>query len=441
MNKVYEKAKQLNKNVAATATTGIASTNLIDGRTIHSFSGLRKGNIPIAKLEEGLDSGKIKPPRAWAETDLLLIDEISMNGSRFLEKLNMVAQYKRENNKALGGLQCVASGDFLQLKPVADSYPFVGDVWPKMKFEIVCLRYPFRQSQDISYYRLLQRMRKGESTPSDINWLRERYQYTVKNMQEIEDMHIKPTRFKARQKDVQAYNKNQFERLTTPIEHTLEARDELVKRYQVDGKYRYENFHGITLNAAYELLKDRAEHQAPAIIQFRVGAQYMLTFNFNVKKKHVNGSKCVYIGEGNLQFSDGSILTLSQVEHNFSYNLGNDVFILRRQVAVRLAYACTFHSSQGLTVDCAMIDLGPTVFDCGQAYVGLSRVKTAKGLYIENFSERSLKTNDLAKDFMEAVENLTINKKKLEKEKDKKKQEEKKKGKDEKKYDSGDESD
>ncbi len=431
MNKVYEKARELEKRVVATATTGIASTNLVEGRTIHSFSGLRKGNIPIEKLREGLAAGTIKPPKVWEETDLLLIDEISMNGSRFLDKLNMVAQHRRDNNKALGGLQVVASGDFLQLKPVADNYPFVGDVWPKLKFEIICLRYPFRQSQDISYYRLLQRIRKGETTTGDVNWLKDRYEYTKKNMKEIEAMPIKPTRFKARQKDVQNYNKEQFDKLETPIEHTLNAQDAIFKRHKVEGgKYRYENFYGITLNDAYEILKDRTEHQAPSSISFRQGAQYMLTFNFNVKKKHVNGSKCVYIGDGQLQFSDGSILTLSQVEHQFSYNLGGDVFLFRKQVAVRLAYACTFHSSQGLTVESAMIDLGPTIFDSGQAYVGLSRVKTASGLFIENFSERSLKTNELAKDFMQAVEDLTINKKKIKKEKN---------GKDEKKYESDDE--
>lgn len=404
MNKIYEKAKRINNRVAVTATTGIASTNLTDGRTIHSFSGLRKGTIPVDKLEESLANGKIRPPLVWRDTDLLLIDEISMNGSRFLQKLDLVARYRRENNLPFGGLQLAVSGDFLQLKPVADSFPFTSDIWKGLNFKTVHLKYPFRQSGDLKYYKLLQRIRKGEANENDIKFLKEKYEETMANMDEIMKRDIKPTRFKSRQKDVKKINDDEFNSLKSPIEHTFMAENRVMRRYESGGKYIYEPTFDISLDAALAQLKGRAEHQAPTEIRFRDGAQYMLTFNFSVAKKHVNGSRCVYRSGGTLEFMDGSTMTLDKVEHEFSYNIGNNLYVFRKQKALRLAYASTIHSAQGLTVDCAMVDLGPTVFDYGQAYVALSRVRSADGLYIDNFQEKSLKTNKLAKEYMNKIE-------------------------------------
>lgn len=49
--------------------------------------------------------------------------------------------------------------------------------------------------------------------------------------------------------------------------------------------------------------------------------------------------------------------------------------LLRRQFPLRLAYACTFNSCQGLTLSKAIIDLRVNVFAHGQLYTALSRVR------------------------------------------------------------------
>lgn len=61
------------------------------------------------------------------------------------------------------------------------------------------------------------------------------------------------------------------------------------------------------------------------------------------------------------------------------------------------------HNSQGSTLDCALGDLGPSVFSDGQAYVMLSRVRNLEGLYLSDLSESSIKTNKEAIDFYEKV--------------------------------------
>lgn len=404
MNKIYALAKKLNRSPCMTAATGIASINLDDGRTLHSFSGLKKGTISVEDLLTKIEEGKLRLPTIWKMCGLLQIDEFSMIGLKFFEKLNIVAKYARGNNRPMGALPLVLSGDFLQLPPVADKFAFESSVWTDLNIEIVELRFPFRQGADRTYYNFLQRIRIGEPTSKDLFFLKERYKYTMYNIAKIESKEIKPTKIMSKQEQVKRINNIEFENIEFPIERTCTATDRIVEKIILpDKSVIYQPSNKITLTQAYESLQNRAEHQAPEIISFKKGAQYILTFNLDIKKKHVNGSRCVYIGNNILKFMDNSEMNLDECLHAFRYCVGNNIYVERNQVALRLGYAITIHSSQGLTLDCALLNLGTSIFASAQAYVALSRIKNSDGLYLEDFVETSIKTHVGAKKFMKSI--------------------------------------
>jgi ATP-dependent DNA helicase PIF1 len=76
------------------------------------------------------------------------------------------------------------------------------------------------------------------------------------------------------------------------------------------------------------------------------------------------------------------------------------------QVPLILAWALTIHKSQGATLDAAEIDVGSGIFECGQTYVALSRVKSLDGLYLTSFDASKIRINRKVKEF---YDNLNLN--------------------------------
>ena len=69
------------------------------------------------------------------------------------------------------------------------------------------------------------------------------------------------------------------------------------------------------------------------------------------------------------------------------------------QVPLILAWAITIHKAQGATLDHMQIDVGSDVFEYGQTYVGLSRVRSLEGLYITSFIPEKIKANPKVHEF------------------------------------------
>ena len=65
----------------------------------------------------------------------------------------------------------------------------------------------------------------------------------------------------------------------------------------------------------------------------------------------------------------------------------------RKQFPLILAYSVTIHKCQGLSLDCAIVDLSCEVFSDGMAYVALSRVRSLDGLFITTFDPQSIRVS------------------------------------------------
>lgn len=59
---------------------------------------------------------------------------------------------------------------------------------------------------------------------------------------------------------------------------------------------------------------------------------------------------------------------------------------------LRLAWAITVHKSQGMSLDAAAMDLGD-VFEFGQGYVALSRVRSLSGLYLLGWNQQTFQVH------------------------------------------------
>jgi hypothetical protein len=73
------------------------------------------------------------------------------------------------------------------------------------------------------------------------------------------------------------------------------------------------------------------------------------------------------------------------------------------QVPLILSWALTIHKSQGATLDAAEIDVGSGIFECGQTYVALSRVKSLDGLYLTSFDAKRIRINKKVKEYYESL--------------------------------------
>lgn len=355
---------------AVTASTGIASTH-ISGSTIHSWSGIgikdKLTKFDLDALEE-----KQNLHKRWTETQVLIIDEVSMLHANFLDMLNSVAKHIRRDARPFGGMQLIFSGDFFQLPPVVRSenhipgakvYAFLSNAWVEAKPVICYLTEQHRQDDD-QLLSLLKAIRGGEIEEGHYDTLRE-----------VSEKKPKKSTLKlyTHNENVDKINEKFFEEL--------------------DGDEHY--YEMVTKGKKNLVDSLKSNCLAPETLRLKIGTKVMCIKNAQ-DKSYVNGSLGVITAIADDGFPIVSLNSGRKITvRGDSWKIEEDGKVKAEisQLPLRYAWAITVHKSQGMTLDEAEMDLSRT-FVRGQGYVALSRLTTLDGLYLTGFNNEALMVSE-----------------------------------------------
>ncbi len=389
LNKLKDKFK---KKLTITSTTGIAAVN-VKGQTIHSWAGVGLCKNSVSKTVEKI-RGRISTLRQILNCKILAIDEISMLNIETFEYVNEVLKEIRENNEPFGGIQVLLIGDFFQLPPVEEEslerkYCFDSCLWEELNLQNVVLKKNYRQNEE-KFVTALAHMRTNCLEVEDIELLDTRN--TDLDTSETDILHIFSTNNEANQ-----YNITKFNRIDEPI-RILEAQDGVYR----GNKPVYDDFNE---SEKYILEIFSKNCRAEKEIALKLGAKVMLLVNMDFNKGLINGS-CGTIMKFNensisIKFDNGAEANIPK--HKFEYYYNDRIVAERTQYPLKLAYGITIHKSQGMTLDNLVVDCS-RIFERGQAYVAISRVKTLAGLYLKNFEPQKVLVDNHVAEFYQNIQ-------------------------------------
>jgi hypothetical protein len=398
---IYNEASQILKNaenpeevkVLLTAPTGTAAYN-IGGFTIHSALKIP----PKAKYSyEPLSNDTLNTLQCQlAGLRILIIDEISMVDSKVLAyihgRLRQIKQIRTSNRQAVfGGVCILAVGDFYQLPPVKAKSVCISDsrigndLWND-NFQIIALDEIMRQKDDMEFANILNSLR----TKQKCDVLDPPHEVALMSRNNRPDTPNEALHVFARNRDVDEHNLNMLQDKCSNIS-LLKALD-----YSKDPR-----------NGTYTKLQSPKVGNTDDLadtLTIGIGAKVMLLRNVDVTDGLFNGAMGTVVNivhtdspntakEIHVRFANDSVGKKKQLpDKSVVIELHEETFskqhsVKRRQFPLKLAWACTIHKVQGMTVEQIVYDMEGT-FASGQAYVALSRVTSLQGLFLKNLNAK-----------------------------------------------------
>ena len=405
---LIKKLTECHDNLNVTALTGCAAL-LLDCRakTLHSWAGIGLGKDTLAKNIEHI---KKKPhlKKRWTNARTLVIDEVSMLTPDLFERLDDIGRaIRKEPNRPFGGIHLILVGDFCQLPPIAkDSsgdeietrFVFESERWDKTVTTVVLLNKIWRQKDPV-YQRILSEVRMGNLSLESETILRSRM-----NTNWQEEL-IRPTLLFSRNFDVDRVNEKNLNAIVEPV-HANTAQIVFDNT-----RWLSEGHDGPVPDKTSDIVEfaiRKLKIDAPCVeqLELRKGAQVMLLTNTDIEAGLVNGSRGIVV-----DFEIGSRLPIVKFKRGEPRTIEQCIWwshemphVGLMQVPLRVAYAITIHKSQGASIDSAIVDIGKSTFEYGQAYVALSRVRSLEGLHVYALDPRRIKTHPRVLEFYQNLQ-------------------------------------
>ena len=396
---IYHEASKILRNpenpeevkVLLTGPTGTSAFN-IGGFTVHSALKIPRS---AKKTYESLGNDSLNTLQTQlAGLEILIIDEISMVDRKVLAYIHgRMKQIKRirttDRDSYFGGVCILAVGDFYQLPPVkgkplcVPDFSYGHDMWNEV-FKIVKLEEIMRQKEDHAFANLLNKLRTKAKAQS-LSAEDEAVLLARSDRHDIPDdaLHVFP-----KNANVADHNGTMLAKHCHDVK-VIEATDQT--KDKCNG-----NMKKLTRP------KEGASDDLANSLKIGKGARVMLIRNIDVGDGLVNGAFGTVEGflerngnvntvqvkfdsekAGKKRKMQNNAVPIDRTEENMSGQKG----VVRRQFPLKLAWACTVHKVQGMTVNEIVYDMEGT-FASGQAYVALSRATSLKGLYLKNFDAK-----------------------------------------------------
>ncbi len=367
LKKYIEYLKEYSIEPVITASTGIAATH-IGGVTIHSWSGIGARDY-LSPYDIDRIASTEHVAKRISKAKVLIIDEVSMLSAATLDAIDSIMRQVRGADEPFGGVQIIMVGDFFQLPPInktkETNFAFFSKVWRNSRI-VICYLSEQHRHNDSELFKILSAARNNDINQSHFEILKSR----IVKIQDAKN----ETKLFTHNKDVDSLNNQKLQKL--------------------NGKTHIFN---MTSRGGNTLVQGLIRGcLSPEKLELKIGAQVMCTKN-NPNRGFVNGTLGQVIGFGSsggypiIQTKNGNEILIEPM----SWQVEEDGKVKAEitQVPLRLAWAITVHKSQGMTLECAAIDLTHS-FEYGQGYVALSRLTSLNGLELIGIHPNSLNVHN-----------------------------------------------
>lgn len=375
---------------------------------------------PCSRAIEGLQS-RIKPGSAHAEVlrqaNLVIWEEMPMASKVVWECVDELLRNVMSNDLPFGGKAFVGLGDFRQVAPVirdgsgpAATYANSirsSDLWER--FQILRLTAPMRYAGDPAYADWVDRVGDGlppyETTHVDDLHAAANYLFMDDNLATSPDA-VHRAFLSPFNERVDRFNDLMLDKVNG--DHRTYHSHDTIK--ELDDA----SFH-LPVGAESDILATMHEPGVPpADLKLKVGCIASVMRNLSIEdglvknarvqvvSLHPNVVRVRLLPQGAIRArapgteqTDMPTFYLPRITFEFEPRNTNWT-VKRRQFPLRLAYATTFNSCQGLTLDRVVLDLTKPVFAHGQLYTSLSRVRSGAHVRIlRSPDERGLPTSNV----------------------------------------------